>query len=111
MTNTFYYDGKDNFFDEQGKRVYDPMEDDLTKITNPNIVLEIVTDRQGCLVNEPAEKNVVGKKILMNQKLQSLNLKVQAFTFIQTTKERNVSTKRWKILRRKKILQSLPKSF
>lgn len=108
MTNSFYYDGKDNLFDELGKRVYDPMKDDLTKITNPNIVLEIVTNRQSCLVNEPAEKNVVGKNILMNQKLQSLNLKVQAFTtFIQTTKERNVS----KTLRRKKILQSLPKKF
>ncbi|KAG1448508.1 hypothetical protein G6F56_008922 [Rhizopus delemar] len=63
MTNTFYFeDGMDNLFDEHGERVYDPMEGVLTEITDPNIVLETITNRKSYLANKPAEKNIVVKE-------------------------------------------------
>jgi hypothetical protein len=44
MTFIFYYeDGNDNIFDDNGTKVFDPMEDVLTEITDHHIVLETVT--------------------------------------------------------------------
>ena len=40
MTTTFFYkDGQENVYTEQGIKVFDPMEDILTQVTDPNIVL------------------------------------------------------------------------
>ncbi|KAG2236674.1 hypothetical protein INT48_000671 [Thamnidium elegans] len=38
-------DGQENLFNEHGEKVYDPMEDVLTQIDDPNIVLETITNR------------------------------------------------------------------
>jgi hypothetical protein len=36
MTNTFFYkDEQENVYNEQGIKIFDPMEDVLTKIANP----------------------------------------------------------------------------
>ena len=44
MTITFYYeDGMDNILDDNGTKVFDPMEGILTEITDHHIVLETVT--------------------------------------------------------------------
>ncbi|KAI8094804.1 hypothetical protein BDF21DRAFT_322458, partial [Thamnidium elegans] len=40
-----YEDGQGKIFNEEGK-VYDPMEDVLTHVDDPNIVLETITSRQ-----------------------------------------------------------------
>lgn len=46
MSNVFYYeDGQDNLYDEQGMRVYDPMEDVLTEVNDSNIILETLTNQ------------------------------------------------------------------
>lgn len=38
MVNSFFYeDGQEIFFNEQGAKVYDPMEDALTQADDPNI--------------------------------------------------------------------------
>ena len=36
----FYEDGKNNIYDEDGQLTYDPMEDVLSTIDDPNIILE-----------------------------------------------------------------------
>lgn len=47
MTTRFFYeDGQENVYDEQGIKVFDPMEGVLTQITDPNIVLESITTRK-----------------------------------------------------------------
>jgi hypothetical protein len=47
MSNTFYFeDGQENVYNDRGQKVFDPMEDILTQIKDPNIVLETVTSRQ-----------------------------------------------------------------
>ena len=62
MTNTFYFeDEMDNFFDEHDEKDYDPMEGVLTEITNPNITLETITNRQTYLANKPTQKNILEK--------------------------------------------------
>lgn len=38
----FYEDGQDNVFNEQGEKVFDPMEGILTQITDPKVVLETI---------------------------------------------------------------------
>lgn len=47
MPNQFYYeDGQDNVYNEQGVKIFDPMEDVLTQIKDPNIVLESLTTQK-----------------------------------------------------------------
>ena len=47
MANSFYYqDSQDNVYNEQGKKVFNPMEGILTQITDFNIVLETVTTQK-----------------------------------------------------------------
>ncbi|KAI8095681.1 hypothetical protein BDF21DRAFT_329360, partial [Thamnidium elegans] len=56
----FYKDGQGNIFNEEEK-VYDPMEDVLTYIDDPNLVLEAITSRQTYLsVKRPQKKNAEG---------------------------------------------------
>lgn len=44
MTFTFYYeDGNDNILDDNGTKVFDPMEGALTEITDHHSVLETIT--------------------------------------------------------------------
>jgi hypothetical protein len=65
MTTTFYFeDGQDNVYNEQGKKVFDPMEDVLTQVTDPNIVLETVTNRKSYLSNlKPVPKTIPKEKV------------------------------------------------
>lgn len=42
----FYEDGQDNLYNEQGVKVYDPMEGILTEINDPNVILQRVTTGQ-----------------------------------------------------------------
>jgi hypothetical protein len=45
--NTFFYeDGQENIFNEEEEKVYDPMEDILTHVDDPNIVLETIISQQ-----------------------------------------------------------------
>jgi hypothetical protein len=44
-----YKDGQENIFNEKEEKVYDPMEDVLTHVDDPNIVLGIITSRQNLL--------------------------------------------------------------
>ncbi|KAG1140518.1 hypothetical protein G6F37_009010 [Rhizopus arrhizus] len=62
MSNVFYYeDGQDNLYDEQGMRVYDPMEDVLTEVNDSNIILETLTNQKTYFDQKPLEKLVVDK--------------------------------------------------
>ncbi|RCH85203.1 hypothetical protein CU097_008583 [Rhizopus azygosporus] len=56
MTTFFYEDGQENLFNEHGEKVYDPMEDFLTQIDDPNIVLETITNRETYLSAKRPEK-------------------------------------------------------
>ncbi|PHZ13710.1 uncharacterized protein RHIMIDRAFT_123799 [Rhizopus microsporus ATCC 52813] len=46
------------FFNEEGEKVYDPMEDVLTHVDDPNIVRETMTSRQTYLSVKRPEKIV-----------------------------------------------------
>lgn len=47
MINSFYYqDSQDHVYNEQGEKVFNPMEGTLTQITDPNTVLETVTTQK-----------------------------------------------------------------
>lgn len=57
MANRFFYeDGQDNLYNEQGEKVYDPMDGILTQISDPNIVLQTITSQQTYLALKPAER-------------------------------------------------------
>ena len=53
----FYEDGQENIFNEQGEKVYDPMEGVLTQADDPNIVLETITSRETYLNTKRPEKS------------------------------------------------------
>ena len=62
MANTFFYeDGHENVYNEHGQKVLDPMEGVLTEITDPNIVLETITNQKAYLSLKPSEKTAVKK--------------------------------------------------
>lgn len=64
MANTFFYgDGQENVYNDLGIKVFDPIEDVLTQITYPNIVLETIATQSSYLEARKSseEKNV--KKI------------------------------------------------
>ncbi|KAG1092608.1 hypothetical protein G6F42_019158 [Rhizopus arrhizus] len=62
MSSVFYYeDGQDNLYDENGMKVDDPMEDVLTEVNDPNIVLETLTNQKTYFDQKPLEKLVVDK--------------------------------------------------
>ncbi|KAI8060401.1 uncharacterized protein B0P05DRAFT_557997 [Gilbertella persicaria] len=44
MTTTFFYeDGQENVYNDLGIKVFDPVENVLTQITDPNVVLETIS--------------------------------------------------------------------
>ncbi|KAG1474713.1 hypothetical protein G6F56_000181 [Rhizopus delemar] len=58
MSTFFYEDGQDNIYNEQGEIVYGPMEDVLTQIDDPNIILETITSQKTYLSVKRPEKTV-----------------------------------------------------
>lgn len=58
MSTSFYEDGKDNIYNEQGGIVYDPMEDVLTQIDDPDVILETITSQKTYLSVKRPEKTV-----------------------------------------------------
>lgn len=56
----FYEDGQENVYNDLGIKVFDPMEDALTQITGPNVVLEIIATQSSYLEAHKSieEKNV-----------------------------------------------------
>ncbi|KAI8094515.1 hypothetical protein BDF21DRAFT_96156 [Thamnidium elegans] len=64
--NTFLYeDGQENIFNE-GEKAYDPMEDVLTYVDDPKIVLETITSRQTYLSVKRPKKNLLKGSQLYN---------------------------------------------
>ncbi|KAG1441614.1 hypothetical protein G6F56_011398 [Rhizopus delemar] len=62
MSSVFYNeDGQDNLYDENGMKVDDPVEDVLTEVNDPNIVLETLTNQKTYFDQKPLEKLVVDK--------------------------------------------------
>ncbi|KAI8064107.1 hypothetical protein BDF21DRAFT_346911, partial [Thamnidium elegans] len=75
----FYEDGQGNIFNEEEK-VYDPIEDVLTHVDDPNIVLEIITSRQTYLsVNRPKKKFAEGFSVKKQSKLGKLKPSVKLY--------------------------------
>lgn len=70
-----YEDGQDNLYNEQGEKVYDPMEGILTQISDPNIVLQTITSQQTYLALKPAER-IVEEKVAKQPKVVKSNSKV-----------------------------------
>ncbi|KAI8095842.1 hypothetical protein BDF21DRAFT_330184, partial [Thamnidium elegans] len=69
----FYEDGQGDIFNEEEK-VYDPMEDVLTYIDDPNVVLETITSRQTYLSVKhppPQKKMLKGSHLKSSQNLVS----------------------------------------
>lgn len=63
MTNTFFYeDGQENVYKEQGIKVFDPMEDVLMQITDPNVVLETIDTQSSYLEACKSIEEKIGKK-------------------------------------------------
>ncbi|ORE10766.1 hypothetical protein BCV72DRAFT_198873, partial [Rhizopus microsporus var. microsporus] len=52
----FYEDGQNNIYNENGQLTYDPMEDVMSTIDDPNIVLETLVDHSSYMENKPLEK-------------------------------------------------------
>ncbi|KAI8082094.1 hypothetical protein BDF21DRAFT_338477, partial [Thamnidium elegans] len=75
----FYEDGQENIFNEKEK-VYDPMEDVLTYVGDPNIVLETITSRQTYLsVKRPPKKNTEGFSLKKQSKPGKLKPSVKLY--------------------------------
>ncbi|OBZ89590.1 hypothetical protein A0J61_02362 [Choanephora cucurbitarum] len=56
-------DGQENLFSEHGGKVYYPVEDFLTRINDPNIVLETITNRETYLNAKRPEKAIVNHQL------------------------------------------------
>ncbi|KAI7866248.1 hypothetical protein BDF14DRAFT_1695012, partial [Spinellus fusiger] len=54
----FFYDGQDNIYNEQEEIVYDLMEDVLTQIDDPSVILETITSQKTYLIVKRPEKTV-----------------------------------------------------
>lgn len=67
--NTFYYeDGLENIFNDNGEKVVDPMEDVLTYIIDPNIVLAITMSQAAYLAAKPEDiKDTEMEDVLANK--------------------------------------------
>lgn len=57
--NTFYYDSREDIYDEHGESIVDPMECVLTNINDPNIVLETITIQRSYLSLKPQDKEIL----------------------------------------------------
>jgi dihydroorotase len=67
MTFTLYYeDGNVNIFDDNGTKVYDPMEDILTDITDSNIVLETITSQDTYLKSKSSDSTINKSVMALN---------------------------------------------
>lgn len=73
----FHEDGQENVYNDLGIKVFDPMEDVLTQITDPNVVLETIATHSSYLEARKSieEKNVkksndVEPKAVMKPKLK-----------------------------------------
>lgn len=51
-TLSFYKDGQNNIYDEGGHLKYDPIEDVMSTVDDPNIVLETSTHHSSCMENK-----------------------------------------------------------
>lgn len=69
MTNIFYFeDEQENVCNEKGKKVFDPMEEVLMQVTDPNIVLQTVTSQKTYLSNRKHVSKTVAKASAVNPK-------------------------------------------
>lgn len=75
------------------------MEDVLTQITDPNVVLETITSQKAYLSLKPPEKVIVEKKKLKSPKLQNQNPR-QYTTIIATKQEKFLLIECSKVLKR-----------
>lgn len=67
MTFTLYYGDRNvNIFDDNGTKVYDPMEDILTDITDSNIVLETITSQDTYLKSKSSDSTINKNVIALN---------------------------------------------
>jgi hypothetical protein len=74
ITNIFFYEyGQENVYNEQGIKVLDPMEDVLTQITDPNIVLETITLQNSYLETRKSIEEKIVK--------ESNDIKLKAVTY------------------------------
>jgi transposase len=66
IKNTFFYeDGHDNVYNEDGEKVFDPMEGVLTEVNDPNVILETITSQKSYLSLKPAEKETTTKDTII----------------------------------------------
>ena len=57
MKNSFFYeDGQNNIYNENGQLTYDPMEDVMSTIDDPTIVLETLVNHSSYMKNKPLKK-------------------------------------------------------
>ncbi|KAI7863970.1 hypothetical protein BDF14DRAFT_1707187, partial [Spinellus fusiger] len=74
-----YKDGQENIFNEKGEKVYDPMEDVLTHVHDPNIVLETITSRQTYLSVKRPEKIAEESSVKKQSKPSKLKPSVKLY--------------------------------
>ncbi|KAI8881843.1 hypothetical protein K501DRAFT_161239, partial [Backusella circina FSU 941] len=58
----FYEDGQNNIYNENGQLTYDPMEDIMSTIDDPNIVLKTLVNHSSYMKNKPLEKQPTENK-------------------------------------------------
>lgn len=88
MTTFFYEDGQENLFNEHGEKVYDPMEDFLTQIDDPNIVLETITNRETYLSAKRPEKATGEPSVTKPLKSSNLTKSIKSYSiYSDTTRE------------------------
>jgi hypothetical protein len=75
----FYEDGQENIFNEEGEKVYDPMEDVLTHVDDPNIVLETITSQQTYLSVKRPEKIAEESSVKKQSKPSNLKPSVKLY--------------------------------
>ena len=73
MTSTFFYEYRQkNVYNEQGINVFGPMENILTQITNPNVVLETIGIQNSYL---EARKSIEEKRDMVSDDICTTKLK------------------------------------
>lgn len=79
-SNVFYYKGvQDNIYDKQGARVYESMNDVLTKVDGTKIILETLIDQKIYLDQKSLEK-LVEDKLTSAVKLEKRTSTVSVYT-------------------------------
>lgn len=88
MTSIFYFkDGQENVYNEKGKKVFDPMEEVLTQVTDPNIALQTVTSQKSYLSNRKHVSKTVAKASVMNPKPKKPERKLVCKDYSNKTRE------------------------